>query len=346
MRGTLRSHLTYSNVVSTVCLFLLLGGVAYAADALAPNSVGTKQLKNGAVTGKKINKKVLTELTKVVKSFSPRTPGTPGPTGPKGNAGAKGDPGAPGTPGMPGVGVGAIFGSGEDGDKTVAANEVLSLHRDTYYEDLTLEENADLDPNGYRVFVSGTLTMRTGSRVERDGNGTGSFSCDGVALTPGTLGGAAAGGCNSTGGNGGGISTSLGGEGGGSGPGRGQVEPPNADQGGVQVFDSATQALTGRTLDGEVVQGGAGGEGTNPAISGGGGGGVVVLAARSVVSTGSTSITADGGEGLYGGGGGVVVVISTVPQPAGLTVSAAAGVSIAGPGPSEAAKPGFAEWLN
>jgi hypothetical protein len=39
-----RDRLTYANVVSTLCLFLLLGGEAYAATQLPKNSVGTKQL--------------------------------------------------------------------------------------------------------------------------------------------------------------------------------------------------------------------------------------------------------------------------------------------------------------
>lgn len=52
-----RPKLTYANVVSTLCLFLLLGGGAYAASHLAKNSVGTKQIKNRAVTQKKISVK-------------------------------------------------------------------------------------------------------------------------------------------------------------------------------------------------------------------------------------------------------------------------------------------------
>jgi hypothetical protein len=52
----LRPKLTYANVVSTLCLFLLLGGgAAFAASkALPKNSVGTKQLKKEAVTGAKV----------------------------------------------------------------------------------------------------------------------------------------------------------------------------------------------------------------------------------------------------------------------------------------------------
>ncbi len=49
-----RPRLSYANVVSSLCLFLLLGGVAYAASALPKNSVGTKQLRKNAVTGAKV----------------------------------------------------------------------------------------------------------------------------------------------------------------------------------------------------------------------------------------------------------------------------------------------------
>ena len=47
----LRRHLTYANVISTLCLFLVLGGgAAFAANKLAKSSVGTEQLKGEAVT--------------------------------------------------------------------------------------------------------------------------------------------------------------------------------------------------------------------------------------------------------------------------------------------------------
>lgn len=341
MLRILRSHLTYSNVVSTLCLFLLLGGVAYAAAQLAPNSVGTKQLKDGAVTLKKINKQVQKEWKRFFPG--PTRPGAPGPAGAKGDPGANGVDGQPGSPGLPGAGVGALFGSGADGDATIDSR--VSLEGDTYFDDLTLAPEAELRTNGFRLFVAGTLTMGSGSSVNRDGPGTVS-ECEAPALSPRTLGGSGAGGCNSVeGGNGGDVSNALGGEGGGAG-GRGSAATPGVNVGGEQIFESATQALTGRTLDGALVNGGAGGEGTDPALGGGAGGGVVVVAARNVVVNGAASISADGGSGLYGGGGGVVVVVSSAPPPAGLTLSVAPGVSEATSAPSEQAEPGFAAWLD
>lgn len=50
----MRTKLTYANVVSTLCLFILLGGTAYATLSLPKNSVGPKQLKPSSVTGPKV----------------------------------------------------------------------------------------------------------------------------------------------------------------------------------------------------------------------------------------------------------------------------------------------------
>lgn len=56
----IRPRLSYANVVSTLCLFILLGGGAYAASKLPRNSVGAKQLKRNAVTGPKVANRSLT----------------------------------------------------------------------------------------------------------------------------------------------------------------------------------------------------------------------------------------------------------------------------------------------
>jgi hypothetical protein len=60
----LRSKLTYANVVSTLCLVLVVGGgSAYAASQVLPaDSVGTAQLKSGAVTQTKLGDDVRDKL--------------------------------------------------------------------------------------------------------------------------------------------------------------------------------------------------------------------------------------------------------------------------------------------
>ena len=60
MKESLRSKLTFSNVIALIALFIAIGGSAYAATQLKKNSVGTKQIKNGAVTGIKIKKQTIT----------------------------------------------------------------------------------------------------------------------------------------------------------------------------------------------------------------------------------------------------------------------------------------------
>ena len=52
MRGarSIAGRLSYANVVATLALFVALGGASYAAIVLPANSVGTKQLRPGAVT--------------------------------------------------------------------------------------------------------------------------------------------------------------------------------------------------------------------------------------------------------------------------------------------------------
>jgi hypothetical protein len=86
----MRPKLTYANVVATLALFIALGGGSYAAFKLPKNSVGTKQIKKGAVTGPKIKRHSL-----LADHFKPgQLPAGPrGPEGPKGDPGSKGDPG-------------------------------------------------------------------------------------------------------------------------------------------------------------------------------------------------------------------------------------------------------------
>lgn len=53
-------RITYANVMSTIAVFLVLGGATAIAAGLAKNSVGPKQLKKNAVTTKKIKNNAVT----------------------------------------------------------------------------------------------------------------------------------------------------------------------------------------------------------------------------------------------------------------------------------------------
>jgi hypothetical protein len=57
----IRKRLTYANVMSSIAVFLVVGGAtAFAAGHLGKNTVGTKQLKKNAVATAKIKKNAIT----------------------------------------------------------------------------------------------------------------------------------------------------------------------------------------------------------------------------------------------------------------------------------------------
>jgi hypothetical protein len=79
----MRKHLTYSNVMATGAMFLALGGVSYAAITLPANSVGSKQIKDGAVGSADVKNHALK-----AGDFKGGLP-----SGPRGQRGPKGDAG-------------------------------------------------------------------------------------------------------------------------------------------------------------------------------------------------------------------------------------------------------------
>jgi hypothetical protein len=111
MPRTLRAHLTYANVVSSLCLFLLLGtGVAWAATTLTSNSVGAAHIKANAVGASEIKKsavggsEVKNGSLKAVE-FAPGVllQGAQGQPGQNGEAGQPGQPGQNGANGATNV---------------------------------------------------------------------------------------------------------------------------------------------------------------------------------------------------------------------------------------------------
>jgi hypothetical protein len=92
-------------VVSCVALVVALGGTSYAAFRLPTNSVGTAQLRRGAVTKVKIAPTTLSALRTSSGSGSPGPPGPRGPAGPRGLAGPRGPMGLPGGTGSSGPGI-------------------------------------------------------------------------------------------------------------------------------------------------------------------------------------------------------------------------------------------------
>jgi hypothetical protein len=89
---SVRKRITYANVMSSIAVFLVLGGAtAFAASQLGKESVGAKQLKKEAVTLAKISSTAKTSLK-----------GATGPGGAKGDKGDKGEKGERGEKGETG----------------------------------------------------------------------------------------------------------------------------------------------------------------------------------------------------------------------------------------------------
>jgi len=260
-----------------------------------------------------------------------------------------GTPGATGSSGS-GNSITSYAISGYDVQNSNFTSNV-TLSGDLYCINLTLGTNVILNANGYRIFVSNTLTMGTGSVISNNGSdGTSSLNngVPGAGAPSGTVGGGGAGGACAGNSIIGGPTTehnSLGGNGGSSSQQNGaSAVAPSASAGGLGVLNIISRAILARDVTGALITGGAGGGCGVPITNtqtngqggpanwncgGGGGGGVLVIAAFTIVGNGS--ITANGGlgstnpEGTNGsgsGGGGVCIVITNSSIPSGITIQA------------------------
>lgn len=127
-------------VVATLALIVSLSGVAYAATALPRNSVGTLQLKNGAVTTKKVKNRSLVALDFKLGQLPA---GAAGAQGIKGDKGDKGDTGATGSAGV---------------------TELQRVSAETTLNNLTgVKEVTASCPSGKRVVGGGAETVTTTS---------------------------------------------------------------------------------------------------------------------------------------------------------------------------------------
>lgn len=182
------SHLSYGNVMSSIALFLAIGGVSFAATTLPSGSVGTAQLRNGAVTSSKVADHSLraadfarAQLVRgpegprgrrgpVGDGAAPQgpagsagAPGAIGATGPAGLAGARGSTGRPGATGPQGP-TGTPGADGHLGAIVVPFNESIPAGTATFFfpehcppGDRVLTGTAGVNP----IFAITTSTPRT-----------------------------------------------------------------------------------------------------------------------------------------------------------------------------------------
>src|SRR5439155_7620191 len=62
LTNAITRRLSFANVMSALALFTALGGASYAAIKVPSNSVGTKQIRNRAITTRKLDRRLLTSL--------------------------------------------------------------------------------------------------------------------------------------------------------------------------------------------------------------------------------------------------------------------------------------------
>lgn len=237
------------------------------------------------------------------------------------------------------MGSALVFGVGTaDGVETASR----TMAADEYYNDLVVPAGVVLDTDGYRLFVSGVLTLD--GVIANDAAGS-------TGASAGTVGGGSSGG-TVAGQDGGALAQSLGGAGGagsdglgapgGAGQG-GALTAPTPPEGGPDLNLNGLAVVQGRTATGSLINGGTGGgaggaDAVDPTLapgSGGGGGGVVVVAAREVLgngtiralgAAGTAGATAGGrAAGNGGGGGGGFVALLTTYIPSGVDLVATGG---------------------
>jgi len=224
-----------------------------------------------------------------------------------------------------------MFGDGSDGSATVSGN--ITLTEDKYYTDLDV--GATIDANGYRIFISGTLTMQASGKITNNGGDGGNGGVEdggsrGAKASEGTLRGGALGGL-------GGSSDFNGGTGGSADP---CINSNNGSAGGAgQTLSGGTPAGSGGSASGATVKktnfahtdpsvlftmrdlygvddtpktirpscgGGGGGGGGGKASDGhgggggGGGGGFVVVGAKTITLNSGAKFEAKGGAGGNG----------------------------------------------
>lgn len=154
------------------------------------------------------------------------------------------------------------YGDGSDGSAHITTS--VTLTADKYYTDLTVDSGGVVDPGGYRIFVSGTLTL--------GGSGTGVISRNG-----GNGGNGVAGGSGSQGGTGGTgfadgyLKGSLAGAAGGNGGG-GTPFSGGAANGGNSAGTSTSNSIGSNGSAGGSGGGSAGGAGSGGGSTGASGG--------------------------------------------------------------------------
>ena len=200
----------------------------------------------------------------------------------------------------------SIYGTGSDGNATLdgtttvlsmaPSSSVYSMTRDMYFNDLTINAGVRLAPNGYRIFVKGTLKL------------LGANSIIGFTTGYSTAGSIQQGGATSTS-----VTCSLGG----NALATYTATAPTAAMGGTQYWYQPRQAMLGYVINASnttpvFLRGGAGG-------STQAGGGIVMVFARYISGPSSGTAYIKAPATSPGGGGVIIIASSNSSLPSGIS---------------------------
>lgn len=196
-----------------------------------------------------------------------------------------------------------VFGTGVDGDGTLdgsttvanmaPSSNIYSANKDLYFNNLTINSNIRLAPNGYRIFVKNVLTLQSNATI-------------GFTTGYATAGSIQQGGAANTA-----VTHSLGGSATGF-----TATAPTAAMGGTIYWQQPRQAILGYTITASggptYLRGGAGGN-AQP------GGGVIIMAARYITGPSSGTAYIKAPATAPAGGGVIIIISSTTSLPASIS---------------------------
>ena len=182
-------------VVSLIALAVALGGTGYAVVAIPRDSVGTAQLRNSAVTSKKVRNGSLLAVD-FKRGQLPRGPrgyeGDAGPIGATGPTGATGPAGATGAQGPQGP-VGATGATGPAGPTSgrtwtaSGASVVACGPTDLLTQNVTLPSTSRLQIGATaQIVAAGTIPIQLSAEVWSGGSSLGSVTSGPMMNAPTT----------------------------------------------------------------------------------------------------------------------------------------------------------------
>jgi len=204
-----------------------------------------------------------------------------------------------------------LFGNGSDGDVIMSSMATLTLSRDMYYDDFTMQGSNTITANGYRIFVRGTFTIGgAGCKIQNNGV-AGANGSDGESDQSGGAGGTGAGGGAAEGSLRGGVNGGRGGAGGnggssGTGPTEGSDGTSSSQSNVVKAYTNSAGARggDGQSSGGDGADGASASSGTEGKISMINSDLTFIIAMRDIFAVGDSAPSLYPATGAGGGGGG------------------------------------------